>query len=247
MSTTDTRAAFEAYAKKHCDATCNKFENGDYKYGHTTMLWKAWQAATEAAKATGTAGELPTLPDAFGVLHYNRATGFAGRLQGYTADQMRTYGQACAEAARQPAPVADQLKLICAGFSWRTDGDSNVLADRIEHHIRDLKAGIKARDTVIAERDAALAATAAPVAQPNYRMSEKPTAWMHTLPEGKFFNGAFSDNSQIIRDKDEADSECNFHGGILTPLFTAEWTQSGLDYVKQQADELRKNIVGSQP
>lgn len=68
-----------------------------------------------------------------------------------------------AEAARQPAPVADQLKLICAGFGWRTDGDSNVLADRIEHHIRDLKAGIKARDTMIAERDAALAATAAPV------------------------------------------------------------------------------------
>lgn len=29
------------------------------------------------------------LPDAFGVLHYNRAIGFAGRLQGYTADQMR--------------------------------------------------------------------------------------------------------------------------------------------------------------
>ena len=139
------------------------------------------------------------------------------------------------QAARQPAPVVAvkpweaRMQEYFAQGSVKMRTPASFMADEIS------------------DWRAALAATAAPVTQPHYRMSEKPTAWLHTLPEGKFFNGSFSDNSQIIRDKDEADSECYFHGGTLTPLFTAEWTQASLDYVNEKADELHKKIVGSQP
>lgn len=93
------------------------------------------QAATEAAKATGTAGELPPLPDpleinwpelnsnalgcgvedrgirdSYDAAEYGWQNGVDKAIERvpeaiYDADQMREYGQQCAEAARQPAPV----------------------------------------------------------------------------------------------------------------------------------------------
>jgi hypothetical protein len=40
--------------------------------------------------------------------------------------------------------AAAALSALCGQFGWRTDGDAAVLADRIAHHIRDLKACVSA-------------------------------------------------------------------------------------------------------
>lgn len=53
MSTTDTRAAFEAWAAKEFNAT--NFERGNsggYINSKMHIRWESWQAATEAANAT---------------------------------------------------------------------------------------------------------------------------------------------------------------------------------------------------
>lgn len=126
----------------------------------------ATQAATEAAKATSVAvGELPKLPEAFGELHYQREVGFAGRVHGYTSKQMRAYGQACAKAARQPAPVAaivnEAARLIQL---WLMDDD--VRRAMGEPYNRDAARKITAWPDLLREAipfEAALAATAAPV------------------------------------------------------------------------------------
>lgn len=128
MSTTDTRAAFEAWAaKEHPEAHHIIRDDGQYKHGGMRDWWPCWQAATEAAKATGTAGEqtkqsfenieeLPALPMHWAEFKYlggewaecgplcDMPAGSGTSV--YTDDQMREYGQACAEAARQPAQVA---------------------------------------------------------------------------------------------------------------------------------------------
>jgi hypothetical protein len=57
-----------------------------------------------------------------------------------------------ASNAQERPDDVETLAWICKQFGWRVDGNSNVLADRITHHIRDLKAGINARDTLLAER-----------------------------------------------------------------------------------------------
>lgn len=78
----------------------------------TDYLDARFQAATEAAKATGTAGEqtkqsfenieeLPPLPS-------GAETWFG---PGFTADQMREYGQQCAEAARQARQPTTEVEL----------------------------------------------------------------------------------------------------------------------------------------
>lgn len=107
------REQFEAWFKPAADA-CKAYDS-DYS-------WKVWQAATEAATAAGTAVELPPVPRAFtGQFEYAVPGKSMTRIEsGYTADQMREYGQACAafsrgighagglkaaEASRQPAPV----------------------------------------------------------------------------------------------------------------------------------------------
>lgn len=110
MSTTDTRAAFEAMEAWKIKA--NVIGSSD---GLLSRIWlAAWQAATEAAKATGTAGELPPIPRAFkGQFEYVVPGKSMTRIEsGYTADQMREYGQACvaaALAAASPQPVAKVL------------------------------------------------------------------------------------------------------------------------------------------
>lgn len=57
--------------------------------------WIVWQAATEAAKATGTAGKQPLLPEAHDV------KGPHGWLEYYTADQMREYALTAIEFDRK--------------------------------------------------------------------------------------------------------------------------------------------------
>ena len=267
MSTTD-RAAFEQYAQSQ---GCNDFEYDQddgqrYRNPFTQREYKYWraaldyQAATEAAKVTGTAGELPPLPKASGYdTQWRRYT--------FTEGEMRAYGQQCAEAARQPAPALpvktwrERLRekfpetahsnLFTVGHLEHAMeaeiAELRAALLQIQENSDDISAHLEAKNNTVRELRAALAATAAPVLQPHYRMSEKPKAWLHTLPEGKFFNSGEGENSQLFLDGEEATDECNFHGGTLTPLFTAEWTQAGLDYVNEKADELHKKIVGSQP
>lgn len=54
MSTTDTRAAFEAWAaKEHPEAHHIMRDDGQYKHGGMRDWWPCWQAATHAAKGKG--------------------------------------------------------------------------------------------------------------------------------------------------------------------------------------------------
>lgn len=95
MSTTDTiRAAFEA-AYLSANGFHTKAELAtEWKDGMLSshMFRAGWQAATEAAKATGTAGELPPLPSHPEVQ--------VMRWSELEQKAIREYGQACAEAAR---------------------------------------------------------------------------------------------------------------------------------------------------
>lgn len=63
----------------------------------------------EAAKATGTAGDLPELPQCFGSIDVYHDSGQVTSVDGWTADQMRgyaiDYAMQLGLAARQPAPV----------------------------------------------------------------------------------------------------------------------------------------------
>lgn len=60
MSTTDIRVEFEEAIKRTYPlaSLARNTETGNYRSSVTSEMWWAWQAATEAAKATGTAGEL---------------------------------------------------------------------------------------------------------------------------------------------------------------------------------------------
>lgn len=176
MSTTDIRAAFEAWAaKEHPDAHHIMRDDGHYKHGGMRDWWPCWQAATEAAKATGTAGEqtkqsfenieeLPPLPECAYVQHGP----FANRDL-FTVAQMREYGQACAEAARQPAPVislAHQIeesnyKSAFMEWSQKTDWVQEQISSFPPSALGMHRADVMREE--IARLRAALAATAAPV------------------------------------------------------------------------------------
>ena len=104
MSTTDSRAAFEAWAKTHPEGVYYTNHYGCFgnvmQVTYDMKAEAAWQAATEAAKATGTAGELPELPIPAEIHGWPKPP--TGQPL-YSFDQMREYGQACAEAARSLA------------------------------------------------------------------------------------------------------------------------------------------------
>ena len=119
MSTTDTRATFEEWAESE-GRTISQWPSGEYEDSLLNSQWDAVQAvaATEAAKATGTAGDLPPLPEP------TASSTHGAHL--YSLDKMLSYARAaihkqwCSEvncdavreelaelkAARQPAPVA---------------------------------------------------------------------------------------------------------------------------------------------
>lgn len=61
-------------------------------------------------------------------------------------------------AAPASADVGELLRALCESFKWRTDGDVAKLVDRIAHHIRDLQASTKARDTLLKAADAEIEA-----------------------------------------------------------------------------------------
>lgn len=126
------------------------------------------QAAAEAAKATGTA-ELPSLPEGkawASPLRYGSKIGFPKPVKPanwddddgvdwfchpyFTADQMRAYGQQCAEAAcrdKNGNHVSDTWQ---ERTNWQSDEPASKLI-------------FEAAKAEIAELRAALAATAAPV------------------------------------------------------------------------------------
>lgn len=89
-------AEFKGWYCAHCQRGVDASEV-TYHEQHTVCGRLITDDRPPAAKATGTAGELPPLPEAHDV------KGPHGWLEYYTADQMRAYGQACAEAARSLA------------------------------------------------------------------------------------------------------------------------------------------------
>lgn len=106
MSTTDTRAAFEVWWKQS--------HNVNQPLTIESVAWMVWQAATEAAKATGTAGELLALPEPSFMWRHEDACGSeVGPADPYyTLDQMRTYGQACADIARHQSSQSLMMETI---------------------------------------------------------------------------------------------------------------------------------------
>lgn len=155
------REKFEAWAESE-GRTISQWPSGEYEDSLLNSQWDAVQAvaATEAAKATGTAGELPPLPEP------TASSTHGSHL--YSLDKMLSYARAaihkqwCSEvncdavreelaelkAARQPAPVAIK--------TWQ---------ERVKH-TDDATAmqrrSIVARDEEIADLRAALAARSQP-------------------------------------------------------------------------------------
>lgn len=148
----------------HCRAIGMDCKSNSGKWEEDICLWtinltnEIRNLRAEAAKATGIAGELPPLPKAvrekIDMPPQVRAESVVTSAH-YTADQMREYGQACAQAAwlaggqhqhevekaaRQPAQVAIK--------TWRERIGENFT-------VRELTSS---RDTEIAELRAALAA-----------------------------------------------------------------------------------------
>lgn len=56
---------------------------------------------------------LPPLPESFGEMTYMRPGGMWGRLEGYTAKQMKAYGQACRADLEVAAKLALSALLTC--------------------------------------------------------------------------------------------------------------------------------------
>lgn len=85
-------------------------ESGEYCDTLLQSRWESWQAATEAAKATSTAGELPPLPEEIEVGGEGWGWEDFQSEKTFSVEHMLHYGAACAqaafaEAARQPAPA----------------------------------------------------------------------------------------------------------------------------------------------
>lgn len=158
MSTTDTRAAFEKRFGPN-DSFAWRDENDNYKVASLQSAWEVWQAATEAAKATGTAGEPDADAEMEKVKHDVELMGVGFLVDGRrcSLDRITWFNRPgdtwlppppgyTAEAARQPAPAV-------AVKTWH---------DRTDCYA-DPQACMQAMKSEIADLRAALAATAAPV------------------------------------------------------------------------------------
>lgn len=157
MSTTDTKAAFEALPENGKLNLSKVPDGSEYISFCTQLAWRNYQAATEAAKATGTAGE----PDAFMVVqggdepvsvHFQRINAKISANKFSASEIVPLYR---AEAARQPAPVATSH----AERSIRTWRE-RCSAYAIQHMTSEAREAIASE---IADLRSALAATAAPV------------------------------------------------------------------------------------
>lgn len=202
MSTTDTRCTdFEAWAIKENYAFYSESERRVLFYGVSgtrNAIQKAWeagiaQAATEAAKATSVAPEqtkqsfenieeLVPLPEPW-------ERGDGNHEGKFLESSVRAYGQACAEAARQPAPVAavvnEAARLIQL---WLMDDD--VRRAMGEPYNRDAARKITAWPELLRDSipfSAALAATAAPVLSDEQidKISEDQKIWRWMTPDGR--------------------------------------------------------------
>lgn len=137
MNTLDTRAAFEAWAKSKGYAADDLHP----------LVVEAWQAATEAAKATGTA--VHKLCETFGIKI----------LEGMTPEmaiacRLKDLEDAVAQAARQPVPVAIK--------PWQERVRESVIGDEAikEWWVSTVSSiGWKYMEEEITELRAALAAT----------------------------------------------------------------------------------------
>lgn len=141
MSTTDTRAAFEAHIQKECRTDYESYlvvqrfdrKPEEYQLEKVQSRWKTWQAATEAAKATGTAGDEGA---AKRVVDYIVAFDAGLTEKGFThAQRLEIVGLLVseatrkeAEAARQPAPVA-AVKLMTMQEVIDAMHGNNLLTD----------------------------------------------------------------------------------------------------------------------
>ena len=192
MSTTDTRAAFEAWMREEYGADDDMLKRpyeDRYFWPRAADAWAGWQAAAEAAKATGTAWDLPELPQCFGSIDVYHDSGQVTSVDGWTADQMRgyaiDYAMQLGLAARQPAPVAIktwQERMKTTKLTWKT-GDGKLIAE------------YQLMTEEIADLRAALAATAAPALSDEHIKEAAMQAWPN-LPEnwwerkGEVWNGA---------------------------------------------------------
>lgn len=141
MSTTDTRAAFEAYVEREENLSLKIYNlpHKPYQSSTTQRAFAAFEAgivyaATEAAKATGTAApdtdifdlirEWAALPEG---QRYNAARAIIGSVnRSYSAGVAD--GKALGEAARQPAPAALSDEQIFAIHDSTNDAGSQILA-----------------------------------------------------------------------------------------------------------------------
>lgn len=126
MSTTDTMAAFEYWFSDegaHPKAI-ERSSSGGYILAAASSAWNVWQAATEAAKATGTAGEQPALTgnDVIEMIvgHLISTVGgrnlMKGEEIGFSLDDLVFVANAA--VARQPAPALtdEQIMEIAAPY-----------------------------------------------------------------------------------------------------------------------------------
>jgi len=84
--------------------------------------------------------ELPALPESFGELQYQRPSGMWGRLEGFTAEQMRAYGKACAAAG----VLAERERCAKTAESWTSTSPTtcaNIADARKEPPWVDLDSG----------------------------------------------------------------------------------------------------------
>lgn len=153
MITKNTQyAAFEALPENRKLNFSKVPDGSEYISFYTQLAWRDYKAATEAAKATSTAGEPE--PEIRCFVRDGKAV--------HTPRRLEIIGEHIYEvpAARQPAPVA--IKTWQERTNWQSDEPASKLI-------------FEAAKAEIAELRAALAATAAPVVPLGLRSVERDT------------------------------------------------------------------------
>lgn len=113
--------------------------SGEYCDSLMQSRWQSWQAATEAAKATGTAGELPEPTHEYFDYQRNHLV----RSGGFSADQMREYGQSCAEAARNLAIAQSDYNHDMDELAQDFEPVADMNLEKAKRHIVGLRKRLK--------------------------------------------------------------------------------------------------------
>lgn len=173
--------------QKFCDLYGMMFHDDCDMHPEFESFEKGYQAATEAAKATGTAGERPALTgnDVIEMIvgHLVSVVGgrnlMKGEEIGFSLDDLVFVANAA--AARQPAPALP-VKTWQERIEkdWQSEGfaamqseiaelrallasQDKILRDSVPMHWKDCTSPVGAAQSYIAELESTLAATAAPV------------------------------------------------------------------------------------